>query len=332
MTQFVHHPRAGRSGRRRRGLTRSSAPRPARSSPPPSSSRSASATAPAAPSCSTAGRAFAGRVGNLPPWVALPSALGTASLITALLGMYWDISLHIDNGRDAGPLANPAHYLILFGLFGIFAAGFLAMTIPRGEAVPDRDPALRRLVRAARRPADGGRGRLRADRLPARRPLAPAVRPGRDAVGPDPPDADRRRLGVADRPGRAARRGHAHPGHPPRRGPRRPRAVLAHAPARRAGRRLPDRALDLPGRVRLRRAAVRLPLPADADRARREHRARVRPPVGRPRRRAGRRRVLPRRARLRVADGRRACGARARRTSRSTSPRRCSSRAPARCC
>ena len=69
--------------------------------------------------------AFAGRVGGLPPWVALPSALGTASLITALLGMYWDISLHIDQGRDPGPLANPAHYLILFGLFGIFAAGFL---------------------------------------------------------------------------------------------------------------------------------------------------------------------------------------------------------------
>jgi hypothetical protein len=41
--------------------------------------------------------------------------------------MYWDISLHIDNGRDPGPLANPAHYLILFGLFGVFVAGFLAI-------------------------------------------------------------------------------------------------------------------------------------------------------------------------------------------------------------
>jgi hypothetical protein len=77
--------------------------------------------------------AFAARVSALPPWVALPSAVGTASLVTALLGMYWDISLHIDNGRDAGPLANPAHYLILFGLFGIFAAGFLSMCIPDGK-------------------------------------------------------------------------------------------------------------------------------------------------------------------------------------------------------
>ena len=51
----------------------------------------------------------AGRIGNLPPWVALPSVLATSSLIVALTGMYWDISLHIDDGRDPGPLANPAH-------------------------------------------------------------------------------------------------------------------------------------------------------------------------------------------------------------------------------
>src|SRR4051812_1187850 len=79
---------------------------------------------------------FAARVAGLPKWVALPSAIGTGSLIVALLGMYWDISLHIDNGRDPGPLANPAHYLILFGLFGIFAAGFLAMAIPKERPCP----------------------------------------------------------------------------------------------------------------------------------------------------------------------------------------------------
>ena len=49
------------------------------------------------------------------------------SLLTAVLGMYWDISLHIDNGRDAGPLANPAHYLILVGLYGMLLAGVLTM-------------------------------------------------------------------------------------------------------------------------------------------------------------------------------------------------------------
>ena len=51
--------------------------------------------------------------------------------------MYWDISLHIDVGRDEGPLANPAHYFILAGLFGIFAAGFIAMVLPKRQPGPD---------------------------------------------------------------------------------------------------------------------------------------------------------------------------------------------------
>jgi hypothetical protein len=75
--------------------------------------------------------ALAERHFAFPGWVALPVILTTTSLIVALIGMYWDISLHIDNGRDAGPLANPAHYFILAGLFGIFSAGFLAMVLPK---------------------------------------------------------------------------------------------------------------------------------------------------------------------------------------------------------
>src|SRR5690349_1002046 len=71
------------------------------------------------------------RVSGFPGWVAFPSAVATTSLLTALFGMYWDISLHIDNGRDPGPLANPAHYFILLGLFGIFSAGFFSMVLPK---------------------------------------------------------------------------------------------------------------------------------------------------------------------------------------------------------
>jgi hypothetical protein len=67
---------------------------------------------------------------GLPGWAALPSVISSVALLVALIGMYWDISLHIDKGRDAGPLANPAHYLILAGLFGCFVAGFLAMVLP----------------------------------------------------------------------------------------------------------------------------------------------------------------------------------------------------------
>src|SRR4051812_48285380 len=64
------------------------------------------------------------KISGLPTWAALPVGFASVSLLIALFGMYWDISLHIDQGRDQGPLANPAHYFILAGLFGIFIAGF----------------------------------------------------------------------------------------------------------------------------------------------------------------------------------------------------------------
>src|SRR2546423_11793102 len=68
---------------------------------------------------------FSERVSGLPGWAAFPSGVAAVSLIIAVFGMYWDISFHIDKGRDPGPLANPAHYFILAGLFGIFSAGWL---------------------------------------------------------------------------------------------------------------------------------------------------------------------------------------------------------------
>src|SRR3954452_14541339 len=79
---------------------------------------------------------FSERVSGLPSWAALPAGIAGGALLVALLGMYWDISLHIDNGRDPGPLANPAHYLILFGLYGIFASGCLAMAMPKERPGP----------------------------------------------------------------------------------------------------------------------------------------------------------------------------------------------------
>jgi hypothetical protein len=69
------------------------------------------------------------RLTGLPAWAALPLTLLNASLLTAVLGMYWDISLHIDNGRDPGPLANPAHYLILLGLYGVLLSGVLSAAL-----------------------------------------------------------------------------------------------------------------------------------------------------------------------------------------------------------
>jgi hypothetical protein len=81
----------------------------------------------------TRAAAAAERISGLPGWAALPSGIAGASLITAVIGMYWDISLHIADGRDPGPLANPAHYLILVGLFGVFSSGCLSVTLPRSD-------------------------------------------------------------------------------------------------------------------------------------------------------------------------------------------------------
>jgi hypothetical protein len=80
------------------------------------------------------------KTARLPGWSSLPAAIAGASLSVALLGMYWDIALHIDDGRDAGPLANPAHYLILAGLFGVFAAGVLAIALPKPGERPGPRP------------------------------------------------------------------------------------------------------------------------------------------------------------------------------------------------
>ncbi len=66
---------------------------------------------------------------KLPGWAALPGSFLAVALLIAVFGMYWDISLHIDQGRDPGPLANPAHYFILAGLFFVFTAGVLGMAL-----------------------------------------------------------------------------------------------------------------------------------------------------------------------------------------------------------
>ena len=76
---------------------------------------------------------IAERVTGLPGWAALPGTFLAVTLLIAVFGMYWDISLHIDDGRDPGPLANPAHYFILAGLFGVLLAGVLGIALPKGR-------------------------------------------------------------------------------------------------------------------------------------------------------------------------------------------------------
>jgi len=67
--------------------------------------------------------------GGLPGWAALPAAIAGASLLVAVTGFYWDVATHIDDGRDDGPFANAAHYLILLGLGGIAIGGLVAVVL-----------------------------------------------------------------------------------------------------------------------------------------------------------------------------------------------------------
>jgi len=71
-----------------------------------------------------------------PGWNIIPTLFVASSLIVALLGFLWDVSLHAGRGRDEGPLANPAHYLILYGLFALFVAGMSAVVFPRDGKKP----------------------------------------------------------------------------------------------------------------------------------------------------------------------------------------------------
>ena len=82
-----------------------------------------------------AGERLRERTGE-PGWSSIPTAFVASSLIVALLGFLWDVSLHAGRGRDAGPLANPAHYLILYGLFALFVAGMSAVVYPRDGEKP----------------------------------------------------------------------------------------------------------------------------------------------------------------------------------------------------
>src|SRR6478752_955871 len=81
-----------------------------------------------------------GRYARMPAWAALALGVAAISLSTVYTGLMWDMSLHIDQGRDPGPLANPAHYLILLGLYGIFAAGVIAIALPLGDERPGPRP------------------------------------------------------------------------------------------------------------------------------------------------------------------------------------------------
>ncbi|MFP5362058.1 MAG: hypothetical protein ACLGI5_04955 [Thermoleophilia bacterium] len=90
---------------------------------------------------------FSERVSGQPAWASLPCGLAIISLISAVFGLYWDVSMHIDQGRDTSVWGNPGHFFILGGLYGIFAAGFFAICLGREERADRPGPTAIRIAR-----------------------------------------------------------------------------------------------------------------------------------------------------------------------------------------
>lgn len=61
-------------------------------------------------------------------WAMAGALTGLLSLLVAAIGLYWDVSWHVDFGRDRGTLFTPPHVTILFGLGGLIFAAAVAIT------------------------------------------------------------------------------------------------------------------------------------------------------------------------------------------------------------
>ncbi|MBJ7458503.1 MAG: hypothetical protein JHD02_04875, partial [Thermoleophilaceae bacterium] len=70
---------------------------------------------------------------GLPGWAVLPYGVAVLALAIAGVGFVWDVSLHLDAGRDPGPFANPSHYMLIVGIVLCVTAGWLAIVMPKGR-------------------------------------------------------------------------------------------------------------------------------------------------------------------------------------------------------
>ncbi|MDQ6727660.1 MAG: hypothetical protein M3066_16055, partial [Actinomycetota bacterium] len=74
------------------------------------------------------------RITGYPGWSMAGVLSGLMMLLVALIGFYWDVAWHVDNGRDQ-QLFTPSHVMILVGLGGlIYAAGIAVLFATLGKA------------------------------------------------------------------------------------------------------------------------------------------------------------------------------------------------------
>lgn len=72
---------------------------------------------------------------GLPGWAVIPYGVAVIALAIAGVGFVWDVALHLSSGRDAGPFANPSHYMLIVGVVLFVTAGWLAVVMPKGDGI-----------------------------------------------------------------------------------------------------------------------------------------------------------------------------------------------------
>ncbi|HWI02447.1 MAG TPA: hypothetical protein VNT52_01220 [Acidimicrobiales bacterium] len=66
------------------------------------------------------------RITGYPGWSMAGTLSGLMMLLIVVIGFYWDVAWHIDNGRDQ-ELFTPSHVMILVGLGGLLYAAGIAV-------------------------------------------------------------------------------------------------------------------------------------------------------------------------------------------------------------
>jgi hypothetical protein len=75
------------------------------------------------------------RFSGVPGWAGAPIWSTIAAILMAGIGLYWDVSWHIDLGRDRALFTVP-HVLVLLGLTGILVSGVLSIALATAMRAP----------------------------------------------------------------------------------------------------------------------------------------------------------------------------------------------------
>ncbi|MGL4306158.1 MAG: hypothetical protein ACRCSF_08375 [Mycobacteriaceae bacterium] len=68
-----------------------------------------------------------------PRWAILPLVVMFIFLIIGAFGMIWDVSWHLEKGRDNGLVSQPSHVLAIIGLYGAFVGSALSLVLVKDK-------------------------------------------------------------------------------------------------------------------------------------------------------------------------------------------------------